>query len=175
MKLPSWITLDDWDTVVEKSLQYGVNPALILAIGYHETKWGQLGWGRLGFHLGVGCFNESEADYHFQGLDRQVDWACQRIREFLPFRPTLAQIKKFCQKVWRPANCTSWAGSVYKIFSDLLDKNFPEFLTYDKVPDWAIQPVYQLWKRGFLNFPWGTHTFYRILTIIYNIHFKERR
>ena len=175
MRLPKFISDDEWDLIVEKSLQYRVNPALPIAIGWHETNWERLGWGRLGYHLGVGCFNEKEADERFKGLENQLDWACGRISEFLPFRPTLDELKRFCGKVWRPANCNSWSKSVYGIYKNLMKNYFPEFLIYDAPPSYAVQPLFEFYKKGYLNFPWGTNTFYRLIVILSNVLKKDER
>ena len=81
MKKPSFISKDQWGLVESMCSKYGVDPYLIAAIGWHETHWGQLGWGKEGYYLGVGCYSETKANPAFKGLDKQLGWAVPRIAE----------------------------------------------------------------------------------------------
>jgi hypothetical protein len=109
----------DWAKCVYYANKYGTYPELLAAIGWHETHWGRLGWGRYGFYLGVGCYSETEANWYFAGLDRQLDWAAKRLGKYLGRNVTLAALTGFAREVWRPGNPDAWARSVYKIYLQL--------------------------------------------------------
>lgn len=119
MSKPSWMTQRDWKKVVYYANKYGTIPELLAAIGWHETHWGRLGWGRRGFHLGVGCYSEKEANWYFQGLDRQLNWAAKRLGQYLGKNVTLPALIGFAREVWRPGNPDAWARSVYTIYKQI--------------------------------------------------------
>lgn len=59
--------------------KYGVDPALILAIGQHETGWGKLGDGKKGMYTGYGSY-DSGSDYSNAGLEKQVEGTAKKLR-----------------------------------------------------------------------------------------------
>ena len=69
------------DTVNRYAAQYNVDPALILAIGQHETGWGKLGDGRKGMYLGYGSY-DSGSDYSKAGLDSQVRGVARKLNSW---------------------------------------------------------------------------------------------
>ena len=119
MPRPSWMPVSDWQKVVDYANRYGTVPELLAAIGWHETHWGRLGWGRYGFHLGVGCYSEREANYRFQGLDNQLRWAARQLGRHIGRNVTLPGLISFARNVWRPGNPEAWARSVYRIYREL--------------------------------------------------------
>lgn len=68
---PGGIPAADWATAQKWGKAYGVDPVLLVAIGFHETKWGKLGDGRNGNILGVGSF-DSGSSYKWAGVDNQL-------------------------------------------------------------------------------------------------------
>jgi hypothetical protein len=68
---PGSIPNADWDTAKKWGGSYGVDPLLLVAIGFHETHWGTLGDGRNGNVLGVGSF-DSGSSYKWAGVDNQL-------------------------------------------------------------------------------------------------------
>lgn len=66
-KIPNkdWALAQTWGTV------YGVDPLVLVAIGFHETHWGTLGAGKQGLILGVGAY-DSGATSKFAGLNAQL-------------------------------------------------------------------------------------------------------
>lgn len=119
MPKPKWMNAADWRKCEEYAQKYGTVPELLAAIGWHETHWGRLGWGKKGFHLGVGCYSETNVNYAFQGLDKQLDWAARRLGAFLGKKVNLYSLTNFAKKVWVPGDPYAWAESVYKIYKDL--------------------------------------------------------
>ena len=59
--------------------KYGVDPALILAIGQHETGWGTLGDGKKGMYTGYGSY-DSGSDYSNAGLEKQVEGTAKKLK-----------------------------------------------------------------------------------------------
>lgn len=62
-----------WDLILKYAKQYDTDPALIAAIGQHETRWGELGAGKIGFETGYGYYGPGNYDPAFQGLETQVE------------------------------------------------------------------------------------------------------
>ena len=69
----------DYDLILK---YFPENPVLIAAIGWHETQWGRLGWGRSGYHLGYGAWNEKEAAEKYRGIENQIRYAGSQIRNW---------------------------------------------------------------------------------------------
>lgn len=68
---PGGISKTDWTLVQTYGKLYGVDPLLLVAIGFQETHWGTLGAGRQGLILGVGAF-DSGTSYKWKGLNAQL-------------------------------------------------------------------------------------------------------
>lgn len=68
---PGSIPNADWSLAKKWGSAYGVDPMLLVAIGFHETHWGTLGDGRNGNVLGVGSF-DSGSSYKWSGVDNQL-------------------------------------------------------------------------------------------------------
>ena len=122
MKRPSFIPQKDWDIVETYCSKYGVDPYLVAAIGWHETHWGKLGWGKKGYYLGVGCYSKTNANPAFQGLTKQLEWAVPHIADFMAGKLNLPLLILFAKQVWRPGNPEGWANSVFQIWKALREK-----------------------------------------------------
>lgn len=70
-KGPGGISAGDWALVKQIAGRYGVDPYLLVAIGFHETGWGKLGDGRYGNVLGYGSY-DSGSTYKYAGLSNQL-------------------------------------------------------------------------------------------------------
>jgi len=116
MAKPTWLPSSDWQKVISYANTYGTLPELLAAIGWHETHWGRLGWGRKGFHLGVGCYSRFRANYNFQGLDAQLKWAARKAGQYLGKYITRERLINFARDVWKPGDPYAWGKSVYSIF-----------------------------------------------------------
>ena len=66
-------------TVNRVAAKYDVDPALILAIGQHETGWGKLGDGRKGMYTGYGSYDNG-SDYSYAGLEKQVEGTAKKMK-----------------------------------------------------------------------------------------------
>ena len=119
MSQPSWMSNADWSKVRYYAGNNGIYPELLAAIGWHETQWGRLGWGRSGFHLGVGCYSDANGNYAYQGLEKQLAWAAPRLGRYLGTNVTKTNLYNFAREVWRPGNPVAWEASVYEIYTDL--------------------------------------------------------
>ena len=122
MKRPSFIPVDQWKLVESLCSKYGVDPYLIAAIGWHETHWGTLGWGREGYYLGVGAYSKTNANPVYKGLSNQLGWAIPHIADFMAGKLNLPLLILFAQKVWRPGAPEAWANSVFQIWKTLREK-----------------------------------------------------
>ena len=119
MSQPSWMSNTDWATVNYYADNNGIYSELLAAIGWHETHWGRLGWGRSGFHLGVGCYSDANGNYVYQGLENQLAWAAPRLGQYLGLHVTKNNLYNFAREIWRPGNPMAWAAGVYEIYTDL--------------------------------------------------------
>lgn len=119
MAKPSWMSLGDWNKCLYYANKYNTKPELLAAIGWHETHWGRLGWGRKGFHLGVGAYSATRGNYAFQGLDKQLNWAARQLGKYMGRNVTLPALIGFARQVWRPGNPDAWAKDVYNIYIEL--------------------------------------------------------
>ncbi|MGQ9847528.1 MAG: hypothetical protein ACUVQP_08530 [Bacteroidales bacterium] len=167
MNKVDFIPAKDWDIVVLKSIEYSVNPYLIAAIGWHETHWGRLGWGRKGYYLGVGCFSEDNADPSWQGLNRQLDFACPALSNFTLFLPNFNVLLNFAEKVWRPGNPTVWAKAVHSYYVQYLDLFGKDMYSYSPIPEVFRGVMAKLYSKKLINTPYGDLTFYRLMYFIY--------
>jgi len=61
--------------------QYGVDPRLLLAIGGHETHWGDLGAGRQGYTLGYGV-TDSGTLSKYRGPENQYRYAAMTLAKW---------------------------------------------------------------------------------------------
>lgn len=68
---PGGIPVADWILAQKWGAQFGVDPLLLVAIGFHETEWGKLGDGRNGNILGVGSFDTGSV-HTWSGADAQL-------------------------------------------------------------------------------------------------------
>ena len=68
---PGGISSGDWAKVQTYAGVKQIDPLVLVAIGKHETNWGQAGDGRLGNVLGVGSY-DSGSTYKFAGIDGQL-------------------------------------------------------------------------------------------------------
>ncbi len=169
MNQPEFIPNSDWRLVVRKCVQGGVNPYLIAAIGWHETHWGRLGWGKLGFHLGVGCYTETDADYSLQGLEKQVSWAVNQLQSYVLWLPNLSLLTTFAKKIWRPGNPEKWAESVNSFFEKYMKLYGQDLYSYVPPPEWAKKVLLDFYDQGFVNTPYGTTDFYRFVVTLQNV------
>lgn len=169
MLKPDFITAEEWNTLLKYCTAYSVNPYLIIAIGLHETGWGELGWGKQGYILGVGCFNETQADISLQGFNTQISWATQALSKFFGLHPSEQELNEFAAKIWKPGDPAAWAVSVWSIYQKTLGQYAPEFKDFKDIPEWAREALNYLFAKHFLNTPYGSADFYRCMAVIYRV------
>jgi len=73
---PLGIPEQDWKIVRNVCRKHGVDPILIVAIGWSETHWFTRGDGLKGNGLGVGSY-DSGSVYTYSGVRKQVRRACE--------------------------------------------------------------------------------------------------
>ncbi len=137
MRKPDFIPTSDWNTVLSICGSYGVDPFLIGAIGWHETHWGKLGAGKIGWILGYGYFPGSTVAEKYKGLLNQVTGACGMISGHLLQPITEVNMISFAVNTWRSSAPESWARSVYSIYVSIKGNYTPP------VTDTEIQDVGQ--------------------------------
>ena len=168
MRKPDQVLQEEFDFVVSSCVASGVDPYLIFAIGWHETQWGTKGWGRYGYILGVGCYNEKKVDEHFKGLVAQVTWAVHNISDFIGFRVTQKGLENFARHVWKPGNPSLWAADVWRCYAELINAYAPEMPICQEPPKWVVEPLLTLYQKHIINTPYGDLDFYRTVQIVYN-------
>jgi len=127
MAKPKFMSDADWELVKSICLDYGVSPYLIAAIGWHETHWGRLGAGKIGWILGYGYFPGSKVKEKYKGLENQLHGACHQISRDLKLPLTLNTLIDFAVNSWKSAAPTSWAKSVWSIYTAIKkDYTIPE-------------------------------------------------
>ncbi|MEM3713467.1 MAG: hypothetical protein QXF82_00805 [Nitrososphaeria archaeon] len=122
---PAFMSEEDWKTVQSYAQKYGVSPELLASIGWYETHWGQLGWGRPSqgsYILGVGAYSENKANPLFRGLQAQLDWAAKHLSSFGITQQNITpeQLREFAKTVWKPGDPDSWSANVYRIYQNLV-------------------------------------------------------
>lgn len=97
---PSYILPADWEWIVAYCPSFA---GTIAAIGWHETQWGALGAGRIGYLLGVGVPTSAKPKRVYRGFERQVSWACRKLRVFFATREfARVNLIEFGLQVWNP-------------------------------------------------------------------------
>jgi S1-C subfamily serine protease len=169
----------DYDLILK---YFPENPVLIAAIGWHETQWGRLGWGRSGYHLGYGAWNEKEAAEKYRGLENQIRYAGGQIRNWYKkngrdlVKPGRVSLEDFGYNSWKPGSYINgvfvntgrtWGKAVYNHYVNIVndfEKKEEKELTYpnsifkDLNPQrWSYNAIKDCVERGILNgFPDGT-------------------
>lgn len=118
MKLSDMMTPQEWQTVLDAAGGHVEKARAMAAIGWHETHFGRLGWGRYGYHLGVGAYSPTNAAPEYQGLDRQLEWTSDRLWEADTY--TLADMLRYGREIQRPADPDQWGKSVHSIYQSLV-------------------------------------------------------
>lgn len=127
---PKFISASEWRIVTEYCIVYDVEPLIIAAIGWHETKWNTHPDAPRDYHLGVGVLGRRRLVTACKGLVNQFrcyittpDGVRRRWIEFasemLGMDITRARVLAFGQRVQQPAKPEAWARSVYRIYRDL--------------------------------------------------------
>jgi len=119
MTKPDFIPSADWSIILVVCGQYGVDPLFIAAIGWHETHWGRLGAGKIGFILGYGYWPGSTVKDKYKGLRAQLKGACGMIKSHLNLPITLISVTDFAVNHWKSSAPRGWAKSVYSIYHNL--------------------------------------------------------
>ena len=73
------LSSDQLNILYEIAEKFNVDPKLILAIGWHETKWGRIGDGQKGMVMGYGSY-DSGSDYNYSGFEKQVSSAASKLK-----------------------------------------------------------------------------------------------
>lgn len=134
---PSWMPDSDWQLLLQICNQYGVDPLLVAAIGWHETHWGTLGAGTEGYYLGWGVPTTGSPMSQYAGLQNQLNAAVPVIAHYVGCNVDYTTVANLCCERWRPTpvenlnqnpvltSCGSWVASVLSIYNQLSGKNVP--------------------------------------------------
>jgi len=126
MAKPDFIPEADWTAVTAICSRFKVDPYFIAAIGWHETHWGKLGAGKIGWILGYGYWPGSTVKDKYKGLYKQVEGACKKIVRDMKLPITLANVINFAVTSWKSSAPTAWARSVFNIYSSLAKGIVPQ-------------------------------------------------
>ena len=119
MSKPDFIPEVDWALVLKYANNFENEPYLIAAIGWHETHWGKLGAGRIGFILGYGYWPGSTVKEKYKGLVNQLKGANKMLVDHYHRPVSLDHTTDFAVNHWKSSAPRSWAKSVYSIYSNL--------------------------------------------------------
>ena len=125
MSKPNFISGSEWQLVNSICNSNSQEPYLIAAIGWHETHWGLLGAGKLGFILGFGYYPGSTLLDKYRGLENQLKGADSMIRSNLNFPVTQNTLDDFAVNHWKSSAPLSWSKSVFSIFVNISQGIFP--------------------------------------------------
>ena len=118
-KRPEFVPYSDWKLVLKYAKLNNIDPQLVAAIGWHETHWGKLGAGLVGYILGYGYPNGKGAIPKYKGFENQIKFASRQIARDLGKEVTAKKLDTFAHTSWRPSAPSAWAKSVFKIYSGL--------------------------------------------------------
>jgi hypothetical protein len=127
MSKPDFIPESDWNLVLRYANNFENEPYLIAGIGWHETHWGRLGAGKIGFILGYGYWPGSTVKDKYKGLTNQLKGANNMLVDHLNLPITLNNVTDFAVNHWKSSAPRSWASSVYSIFSNIAKGIIPQF------------------------------------------------
>lgn len=123
---PDFIPLADWSFVLSICGWNPELPYLIGAIGWHETHWGRLGAGKIGWILGYGYWPGSTVKDKYKGLENQLKGANGMIKSHFQFPVTLNSVTDFAVNHWKSSAPRSWASSVFSIFLSIKGGTEPQ-------------------------------------------------
>ena len=122
---PLGIPEDDWRIVRNVSRKHGVDPLLIVAIGWSETHWFTKGDGLKGNGLGVGSY-DSGSVYKYAGVRKQVKRACEiLIRRKATSIVDIMEGALHASGKWENGKYVGAMGSVEWASADTADRGFP--------------------------------------------------
>ena len=125
MTKPDFIPDSDWNLVLRYANNFSNEPYLIAGIGWHETHWGVLGAGKIGFILGFGYWSGSTVKEKYKGLTNQLKGANKMLVEHYHRPITLSNTTDFAVNHWKSSAPRSWAKSVYSIYFNLEKGEIP--------------------------------------------------
>lgn len=165
MLLSEIMSLEDWKIVKQLAPK---NPLLIAAIGWHETQWGRLGWGRSGYHLGYGCFDADNAANVYRGMEQQVRYGYAQLERDLKSFPNVFQedIEDFGFNSWKPGYYNrstgeyvntgrGWGKAVWGYYTEL-ENDYKEGKNLEKIAEcldghWAKGFIIDCQDRGIIK------------------------
>jgi hypothetical protein len=112
---PGGIPDADWTKAKAYGAKYGVDPLLLVAIGFQETNWGKAGLGTKGLILGVGAY-DSGATMKYAGLDKQLDQGAKILKQHGV--TTIDDVRAGRARFW--ATDPQWASGVSANYNKLI-------------------------------------------------------
>lgn len=126
---PDFVPESDWRLILERARGNLDVAHFIAAIGWHETRWGTVGAGRRGFHLGYGVFDtpNPRVEARTRGLQNQIDGVIFELSKFFgnrdiqTWRIDRATINRFHDVEWRSTagGGAWWRDGVGRIYESL--------------------------------------------------------
>jgi hypothetical protein len=122
---PLGIPVDDWRIVRNVCRKHGVDPLLIVAIGWSETHWFTKGDGLKGNGLGVGSY-DSGSTYKYSGVRKQVIRACEiLIKNKATSIVDVAEGRLHSSGKWVAGKYVGVGGTIKWASADTADRGFP--------------------------------------------------
>lgn len=140
MKISEIMPADEWAAVLDAADGNVEKAKVMVAIGWHETHWGRLGWGRYGYHMGVGAYSANSAAPEYKGLDKQLAWTTERLGSQESY--SLEDLQWYGREIQRPTSAegintgNQWGQSVYSIYRGLVVDYEPPAPDHKAAIDW---------------------------------------
>ena len=119
------IPLEDWKIVCEVADANGVDPLVLVAIGFAETAWFTKGDGLKGNGLGCGSY-DSGSTYKYAGVRKQCEFACRNFKKNKV--KTIDDIragKLYSTGKWLDGRYVGPGGSIKWASADTQDRGYP--------------------------------------------------
>lgn len=119
------IPLEDWEIVCEIADANGVDPLILVAIGFAETAWFTKGDGLKGNGLGCGSY-DSGSTYKYAGVRKQCEFACRNFKKNKV--KTIDDIrggKLYSTGKWVDGKYVGPGGSIKWASADTQDRGYP--------------------------------------------------
>jgi hypothetical protein len=140
---PNYIIDADWQLMNQILIADPEEVYLVAGIGWHETRFGTIGAGKIGYHLGFGYWSGSPYLEKYKGLENQLKGAHKMIVANFKFPVTLESVTDFAFNHWKSSVPTAWAKSVYNKFMEITRMNYNDHLTRNLIfgESWSTKVI----------------------------------
>lgn len=111
---PGGISNSDWTLAKTYGHLYGVDPLILVAIGFEETDWGRTGLGKQGLILGVGAY-DSGPTFKWKGLNAQLSEGAKLLSQHGVH--TIQDVMQGKADFWTPD--AGWRNGVVTLYNQM--------------------------------------------------------